>query len=301
MPDTQFVPQRVLITGGTGYVGGRLVRRLVALGAETHVLIRQTSQLKTLADVADRLIVHPHDGSIGSMQAALSSARPERVFHLASLYLTQHRPDDLERLVQSNIHMPTQLLEAMACCGVKYLINTGTAWQHQQHDSTQPVNLYAATKQAFEAFIDYYAGTGQIKACTLKLFDTYGPHDPRGKLISLLWRTALTQQPLPMSPGGQEIDLVHVDDVVEAFLRAAAILPDQPVAHSRYGVSSGQPLPLKSLVQSFERSTGLSLPIEWGGRPYREREVMTAWRGYESLPGWTPTRHFEDAIADTRP
>lgn len=301
MSDTPYAPRRVLVTGATGYVGGRLTRRLVEQGIETHILVRTSSQLATFADIENRLVVHCYDGSISSMQAAVSSAKPEVVFHLASLYLTQHRAEDLDRLVQSNIQMPTHLLEAMAGCGVRYLVNTGTSWQHQSHDENQPVNLYAATKQAFEAVVDYYASVGKMKVCTLKLFDTYGPDDPRGKLISLLWRTALARQPLYMSPGEQEIDLVHVEDVVDAFVHTAGMLPNQAQAHTRYGLSSGQPVPLKSLVEAFELATGLTVPIVWGGRPYRDREVMTTWRGYSPLPGWLPTRRFETAIAHTRP
>ena len=91
-----------------------------------------------------------------------------------------------------------------------------------------------------------------------------------------------------MSPGEQLIDLVHVDDVVAAFQQAADRLTACHVAdHECYAVSSGCPISLRSLVDEVEKILCRSLPIVWGGRPYREREVMVPWQG-PKLPDWNP-------------
>ena len=63
--------------------------------------------------------------------------------------------------------------------GVKILVNTGTSWQHYENKDYSPVNLYAATKQSFEAILQYYVEVASLKAITLKLFETYGLDDPR--------------------------------------------------------------------------------------------------------------------------
>lgn len=301
MSETPPSPWRVLVTGASGYIGANLVKRLVAQGHDVHIVVRQGSSTRLIASELAALTVHVHDGSTQSMLDIVGAARPHTVFHLASLFLAQHRASDVEALITSNVLFSTQLVEAMAAHGVTDLINTGTSWQHYEGQDYLPVNLYAATKQAFEAVLAYYTEAQGLKVSSLILFDTYGPHDPRAKLMALLWKTALTQQPISMSPGEQQIDLVYIDDVIDAFLMAARLLPGQAQGHRRYGVSSGHPLPLKDLVAAFERTTGLSLPIDWGGRPYRPREVMTTWVPHECVPGWRARTPLEAGVLMVQP
>src|SRR4051812_1833664 len=93
-------------------------------------------------------------GSTERIVARLKACKPDVVFHLASLFVSDHRVQDVQNLVESNLLFGTQLLEAMAQAGVKRIINTGTSWQ-----CPHPFNLYAATKQAFESILGYYVST----------------------------------------------------------------------------------------------------------------------------------------------
>ena len=293
--------QRALVTGATGYIGSNLVHHLLAEGWEVHIVIRPSSDLSALGSSQDSVQVHEHDGTTQGMANLVRLAKPNVVFHLASLFLAQHKSDDISALVHSNILFSTQLVEAMASHDVKYIVNTGTSWQHYENKTFCPVNLYAATKQAFEDILTYYTEAHGIKATTLTLFDTYGPRDPRQKLIALLWKTAISQEPLVMSPGDQLIELVHVNDVVDAFFLAAKYIQTQSKNYTRFGVGSRNPMKLRELVVAFEKATGTFLPITWSGRPYRPREVMVTWTAFDPVPGWTQKIAFEDGIKQTRP
>ena len=111
----------------------------------------------------------------------------------------------------------------------------------------------------------------------------------------------LQQEALAMSPGEQMMDLVHIEDVTEAFVVGAAQLPQQSQGHTRYGISSGIALRLIDVVSEFEEATGLKLPIVWGRRLSRPREVMVPWTSYMTLPGWQPRVPFARDIQQTRP
>jgi nucleoside-diphosphate-sugar epimerase len=278
-----------LVTGATGFVGSHLVRRLIKEGWETHIITRSFSNLTQLEDVAGKVIVHQHDGTTSSMINIVKDTEPEIVFHLASLFLAQHASEDIERLFQSNLLFGVQLAEAMTLQGVTKLINTGTSWQHYENEDYNPVCLYAATKRAFEDMLKFYVEASKLKVITLKLFDTYGPDDPRPKLFTLLRKVAEEQTELAMSSGEQLIDLVYVDDVVNGYLLAARRLMDNKVSGmEEYAISSGNPISLKDLVSVYGRTIGKQLLIKWGERPYRTREVMVPWNKGRNLPGWKP-------------
>jgi nucleoside-diphosphate-sugar epimerase len=294
---TPFSEKSALVTGAAGFVGSHLVRRLLAGGWTVHAVDQPGAVLLLLEDVLDRITLKLHDGATESLQRIVEQSRPNVVFHLASLFLSQHGPGEVEPLIRSNVLLGAQLLEAMKCSGCVNLVNTGTSWQHGTNGEVGPVNLYAATKQAFEELVRHYADATPLRAVTLKLFDTYGPCDPRPKLFTLLRRVAATGEPLEMSPGEQLIDLVYIDDVVDAFLAAAELLLAGTIhQHECYAVSSGAPLRLRDLVGSYGRITGNSLSIRWGGRPYREREVMVPWNNGRPVPGWRARVGLEQGI-----
>jgi nucleoside-diphosphate-sugar epimerase len=301
MSNRKMYRRRALVTGATGYVGSNLVQRLLAENWTVDVIVRASSQLDVLRSHISSIDVHEHDGSARNMFDLVAKAEPDTVFHTASLFLAQHELDDVESLVNCNLLFATQLVDAMVANGVKRLINTGTSWQHFNNNTYNPVNLYAATKQAFEAILAFYTEAQGLKVTTLVIFDTYGPNDPRPKLVPLLWRAALTQQPLVMSPGDQLVDLVHIEDVICAFILAAEQLPNQQAGHARYGISSGAPMRLKDVVHAFETATETTIPIIWGGREYRSREVMIPWAAFSRLPHWEPKIALTAGIAQTRP
>jgi len=291
---------RALVTGATGFIGSRLAASLSRRGWEVHALARPSSDLSPLDRAGGEVEVHRHDGTVPGMSRVLERTRPDVVFHLASLFLARHRPEDVEPLVESNIAFPARLLEAMSASGVDRLVNAGTSWQHHLDRAYEPVNLYAATKQGFLDILAFYRATTALRTVHLSLFDTYGPGDPRPKLVPLLVRTAREGTPLAMSPGGQLIDLVFVDDAVSAFVMAGErLLEGKARRFEEWAVASGRPLSLRGLVALFEKVAGAPLPVEWGALPYRPREVMVPWRKGKPLPGWKPEVDLEEGLRRT--
>lgn len=299
MSDAKLRSRKVpvaLVTGATGFVGSHLARLLVREGWQVHILSRADSLLPKVPEFT-KMTRHIHDGTTAHMVASVAKAKPDVVFHLASLFLSQHETKDIEPLIQSNVLFGNQLLDAMRVNSVTRLINTGTSWQHYNNEDYNPVCLYAATKQAFEAILEYYVQACDIKVITLKLFDTYGPDDPRLKLFHLLNKAAVSGEPLNMSPGEQLIDIVHIDDVVEAYMSAAQRLLQGKVSrHEHYAVSSGSPLPLKELVHRYSEILGNTISVNWGSRPYRFREVMNPWTRGEWIENWVPEVTLVDGL-----
>ena len=284
------------ITGGTGFVGRHLVRRLIADGWAVHILTRGHSDRSSLHEVPG-ITFHTYEGTLESIRGALCAARADVVFHLATCFVSQHTPDDLDAMLSANITLGAQLLEAMAVTKTGYLVNAGTSWQSAHDRDYSPVNLYAAMKQALEDLIAYYVEASELQAVTLRLFDTYGPDDPRGKLLQALGEAARNGSTLQMSPGEQILDLLYIDDAVNGFVQAADYTHTMATPeHVVFSLSSNNRHTLKQVVDIFSRVSNATININWSGRPYRDREVMIPWTTGTALPEWTAEIDLEEGI-----
>ncbi|MFH1263757.1 MAG: NAD(P)-dependent oxidoreductase [Pseudomonadota bacterium] len=287
----------VLITGSTGFVGFHLAKRLLADGRSVHLIVRKTSRRTRLATLPGAPIVHEHDGGTEQMLTIFRDVSPGTVFHLASAVVSEHKPEDIERLVRSNLLFGVQLLEGSVRAGVARFINTGTFWQHYGGHDYDPASLYAATKKGFEDLMRYYLNACGLTGLTLELPDTYGPEDDRHKLFPQLRAASLSAAaPLPLSPGEQRIAPVHVEDVVNAYLHAERLLVRDPeLSGKSFAVTSKEVFTLQEIVKIYETELGRRVPIEWGGRPYRHREMMEPHHS-QLLPGWSPAISLREGL-----
>ena len=288
-----------LVTGGTGFVGSHLVMHLVRAGWRVHLVSRINSKMPNFSEF-ELVTNHQYDGTTENMIRIVGIAKPTVVFHLAALVLSDCVESDVDRLVASNILFGSQLLEAMKSNSISNIINTGTFWQHYEGKVYSPVSLYAATKQAFESILQYYVEAYGFRAITLKLYDTYGPDDSRGKILSLLYDAAVSGRTLDMSPGAQLVDLVYIDDVIQSyFLAADRLIKEDGMINEVYAVSSSDPIELKSLVRICSKIFDLTIDVNWGAREYRPREIMIPCSLFPGVPKWHPRISLEEGILRT--
>jgi len=289
---------KILITGATGFIGGHLVKQLLE---KNHTLFCTLLKGETnpFGEVAVKSIVFS-ENSINENIDFLRKHEVEGIIHLASFVQSgEHKTTDIEKLIDTNIKFSTTLLETAIQAQVKWVINTGTYWQNYNSEEYSPVNLYAATKEAFMDIAKYYVETNQIKFATIKLFDTYGGNDNRPKIFNLWNKIAKTGEPLDMSPGEQIIDISYIDDIIDAFVLLASNLnnnnPDI-INGAVYAVMAEKRFTLKELAAIFEKVAEQKLNINWGDRSYKEREVMEPWTNGLLVPGWVPKVTVEEGI-----
>lgn len=278
---------KIFLTGATGFIGRSLVNQLITEGNDITVNLYGNEQ----TPFPD--IVKIHALGKRDMESDINFLKDysfDGIIHLASLYLTVHQSKDAVNLIDSNVRFSTYILECASQAKINWFINTGTFWQNYQNADYSPVNLYAATKQAFESIAQYYIETNQIKFATLRLCDTYGPNDTRPKIFNLWEKIAKTGETLDMSPGEQIIDITYIDDIVNAFYLLSQHLTNNPnIKNGKvYAVKAEKRYALKELAVIFEKATGYKLNINWGKRSYREREVMIPWERGEIVPEWSP-------------
>lgn len=290
---------KILVTGATGFIGRNLLKVLLDKAFEIHTIVRIDSNTSI---IDNRAKIFKYDENIDNLIEYFHEEKFDGIIHLASLFLASHTLKDISNLINSNIKFGTELLEASKSSDVKWFINTGTFWQNYENEEYNPVNLYAATKEAFEAIAKYYTETSDLIFTTIKLNDTFGPNDTRNKVFNLWNKVAKTSETLEMSAGEQIIDISYIDDVVNAY----EILINHLMSHKAnefknktFAVKSDERVSLKKLSKIFEEATNSKLNIIWGARQYREREVMVPWKNGVRVPNWTQQYSLKEAIQKT--
>jgi nucleoside-diphosphate-sugar epimerase len=286
---------RVLVTGATGYIGGRLTRRLISDGHEVSVL-----SLRPAADALQTTTAHHafrHHGDWESIHSAVAASRPEAVFHLAACQVLEPEPERIAGLVDGNVRFGALLLEAVSRTpGVRFL-SAGSYAQHVDGEPFYPQRLYHATKQAFGDIVAFYVRARGVRAMIVELADTYGPSDPRAKIVNLIADAAAGGVTLDMSAGEQLMDLVHVDDVVSGFLAAERLLAQDPGLSGRtFALHAAEPVMLRDILDVWARATGRPAPVRLGARSYHPREMMGP-APTPGLPGWHAEIGLEEGLA----
>lgn len=291
----------MLVTGASGFIGGHLLKEIKDRGIPFLCLARNKEALAHIARDSEILEWRTEDG-VARLQELLLTRKISGVIHLASLYLASHRPEDLENLVASNVLYGTMILEAIVHQeSPPWFLNIGTTWQNFNNASYNPVNLYAATKEAFEVLARYYIEANNLRFITLKLSDTFGSEDKRRKILAL-WKSVLKSgEALDMSGGQQIVDLSPVENVVDAILHLALLMDvgsPKVASGESFCMHTGNASSLRDLASTVENILNTKLPINWGKLPYRSREIFNAIQLNAAIPEWTPRHDIKSKIRE---
>jgi nucleoside-diphosphate-sugar epimerase len=288
----------VLILGASGFLGRHLMRGFRHAEVHIHGTVRASSYLRLL-DCSGAIEGDLHEikddwSNIGDILAKVS---PDIVINTTTASVGNEGLSEIKMMVTTNILYPSLLLTEMKQRQIKHYVSCGTSWQTSSGEGYLPFNFYAASKQAMEDLIEAFTFSG-LSATTLRLFDTYGPGDTRRKIVNLIIEAIRDGKAIDMSPGLQKIDLVHIEDVVAAFLASAQqSLSGADAGHRAYQVSSGRPLMLRDIACIIAEASGKEPAINWGGRSYREREIMDPRSRLPGVPGWRPEIDIRTGLA----
>lgn len=280
----------VLVTGASGYIGHWTCRELLARGHRVSALTRPGSKLRGLP--IERF---DSDGDSESIERALKGSDANGVIHLAALVRADCPASELASLVRANIEFGAVLLEVMAARAGTRFINASTYWMYDGCGNIRPNTLYAATKAAFQSLVNYHVEANGLAATSIVLFDVYGPHDWRRKLL-----TAVAEAPagtsFELTPGEQVIDFVHVRDVARGFI--TAIEASHGSGHIVRSLSGSDRQTLRSVLEQLRSMRGVDLRLEFGKKPYPSYQIMEPVSTIPLLEGWEPRIPLVQGLAE---
>ncbi len=296
--------KRVLLTGGTGFVGANLCRRLLRDGHEVHLPVRPTSpRWRIQAALAD---LHLHEVDLTDKEAVarlVEETRPDWVFHLAAhgAYPFQ---TDLRRMVETNIVGTVNLMEASLARGFEAFVHTGSSSEYglkdhapSEAETLDPNSDYAVTKASSTLYCRHTASARNVHVPTLRLYSVYGPYEEPTRLVPTLIVRGKDGRLPPLAGPRVARDFVHVDDVVEAYCLAAAHRGAE--AAPVYNVGTGVQTTLREAVDVAREALGVSEEPQWTTMPNRgwDTEVWVSdSRKLRAELGWRPRYTFRDGF-----
>lgn len=265
---------RILVTGATGFIGSTLLPRLRAAHPEASVLCI---------------------GRGGLNRNIIQEFNPEYVIHLAACNTSLENEEVIDPLIDANIKFGVRLLEMVSSLpSLKLFINTGS---FSQYTPVGDAYLYSATKSAFEVFLRYFSHAHGLKYITAVPYSVYGGKTTVKRVFDYIAESMDATEPVKMTPGMQQLDFVHVDDIADFYIAAienATQLTSGEVFHLGTGVTTT----LREVAEKFEEVSGRKCNISWGARPYRDTDIM-----YACAPGqdsrdkiWHPKIELESGV-----
>jgi len=286
--------RRVLVTGGTGFVGANLVRRLLRDGHDVHLLVQPAYTTWRLADLRrDVHLVRADLGDAAAVESAMRRVRPEWVFHLAA-YGAYSWQLDLDRMLRTNVVGTVNLVRAALRRGVDAFVNTGSSSEYgfkdhrpSEREWLEPNSHYAVTKAAATQYCCYTAQSEDVHLVTLRLYSVYGPWEEPGRLMPAVVIHAADGRLPPLVAPDTARDYVYADDVCDAYVRAAT-RTRQPRG-AVYNVGSGRQTTLRQVVAAARSALGVRARPAWGSMPNRRWDT-TVWvsdpRAIRRALGW---------------
>lgn len=295
MTTSFFQDRTVLVTGGTGFIGSALARRLESCGARVFILSRSRAagERAFSLDIADS----------DAVQRTFEAVRPSVVFHCAASLKPQ---GDADAMIQVNICGTRAVLSACSTVGPEAVVVAGSWTEYgsavrshvQEDDPAFPGSVYGVTKLASTLLVRAWSLETNVPATVLRLGSVYGPGEDASRLIPTLMASARTGIPAALSYPDTVRDFVHVDDVADAFLCAGERARTLGMI---VNIASGVGTSVAALTERIRGcAPGFPEPT-WGSGPTRPWDVPS-WVAditrARVVLGWTPTRDLTSGLQE---
>ena len=316
-PGATGARMRVLVTGGSGYVGSHTVRELAAAGHEVVIYDNLSTGDRRLSEGFEFIEGEIADGA----RLAPLLDRVDAVMHFAASAYVGESITDPRKYFRNNVESALKLIDAVLASPVRTFVFSSTCAVYgipqvcpiDEESRKEPINPYGATKLFFEHVLEAYRVTHGLRYVALRYFNAAGAHasgligeihDPETHLIPLALKAALGSAP-PLTIFGSDFDTpdgtcirdyIHVSDLGSAHVLALEHLAEGGASMS-VNLGTGRGTSVREIVDVFHALTGIRIPHQYG--PRREGDPPCLYanpaRANEVL-GWVARRNLEDIL-----
>ena len=311
---------KVLVTGGAGYIGGTVARRLIVEGHEVTILDNFCHSRRDALPAQARLVEAELADRV-RLDRLFAETRFDGVMHFAALIEAGESMKCPEVYFRNNTASTLTLLEAMLASGHNRLVFSSTAACYGEPASTpiletaalEPTNAYGESKLLVEGMLRWFNRLHGFRYASLRYFNVAGAiegygesHEPESHLIPLILDVALGRRENIRifgtdyaTPDGTCIrDYIHVADLTDAHLLALAALEQE--SRLIYNIGNGAGFSVRQVIDAVTRVTGRTIAVK--GEPRRPGDPAILVAGSDRIKaelGWTPQHPDLESIVES--
>lgn len=285
--------QKILVTGGAGFIGSNTVRLLCDEGYDVTVFDNLSWGYRELVDQRARFI----NGDLLDKKAIQNALEGiNKVFHFAATSIIKVSVAEPVACFHNNTQGIINLLEGMVKQKVKYIVNSSTAAVYgepksipvNESDPKNPMHSYGASKLAVEYILSVYEKQSGINCTSLRYFNAYGPSDeqvPRSRAVPIWILATLNNTTIPLYWGGMQFrDYVYVEDIARAHLAVMNLK-----GNNVYNIGSGDGVLMKDLLERiFEIAGKRAVVVDLGQRMGDPNRLVADITKISKEVGWKP-------------
>lgn len=297
---------KILITGGSGFIGSHIVEHYQNRADEIRVLDNLRTGYRRNLDGLEHVFIEASITDRAAVREAVAGV--DLVFHLAAMVSVPESMARPAECVDINVHGLLNVLEASADAGVKKLVFASSAAVYGNNPSVpktedmlpEPQSPYAITKLDGEYYLDLFRRERGLETAAIRFFNVFGPRqDPKGAYaaaVPIFIEKALRNDDLTIfGDGNQTRDFIYVKDIVEALAFAAETEGVTGIFNAGYG---GQ-MTIGELAERIIALANSSSKILHA--PTRAGDVKHSRSSADRLlaAGWQPRHTLDEALAET--
>ena len=304
---THFNKKKILITGGAGFIGSHLVKRLIESKAKVSVIVKYNSIIDCPRISKYWKQIEIIEADLRNTDSVLSfkNLKFDYIFHLAAY---NHVGDSFKHVsenINSNLISTINLLNH----GPKFkkFIHIGTSEMYglqkkipfDVQETPNPMSPYSLAKLSSESYVRLKARESKINIACIRPFNTFGPYQSEKAIIPEIIIKCLRGEEIKTTPGKQTREFNFIDNIIDGFLLITKKVnnEDTPI-----NLGSNQPIQIKDLVKKIHFLTNSNSILKIGSIKYRPNEIWKMQANNKIITNklkWKPQVDFNTGIKKT--
>jgi nucleoside-diphosphate-sugar epimerase len=287
------MPNNILLTGATGFIGSKLLQALIMDGHHVVILLRAGSNTIRINHLAGKYVPYVIKEGKEIDENIFIDQKIDTILHTATEYGREGRL--LSAVLTGNVILPIQLIEKGLKHGLKRFINTDTFFCKPAITPTY-LKDYVASKKILREFLMDFSSSIQVD--NMRLEHVFGEQDSADKFVSVIINDCLNnKKKILLTEANQKRDFIYSSDVVNAFI---TVLKEgkEKIGFEEYEVGTGHSISVKEFVLKIAAITKSDAKLIFGAIPTRKDEIMDSKACTNNLNalGWYPKFETDKAL-----
>lgn len=298
----------ILVTGGAGFVGSHLVKRLLKDKHNVHLLLKESTNCFRLRNELGHFHCHYIDLlNLSALKKIIQSVKPQGIFHLAASNIASGVTASDEEVLNINILGFKNLVDSANGVDYEFLINTGSFMEYgpkagpvKETELCAPTELYSVSKLSATLYGQAVARKFNKPIITFRLFTPYGPAMQPGRLIYEVVNRALKNTDIEVTNREVARDFIFVEDIADLYAKAMFMAKD--AGGEIFNLGSGMTVSIGKLVDMIVQKTASHSQILWGKKPLLvydsklwQADMAKTFQTFD----WKPKYSFAEGLDNT--